>query len=126
MELEKFKCLRKISNTDGRPCCGLTNEKWQEEFALRKKFVTICPEIEKKKRRKYSIEGRYNSESYDGPTNYQRYNTFISDVARNIKAKKHIDYCFFIYQIMDLYKIYADKLKTKFIEDGQYWEVWTE
>lgn len=125
MELEKFKCLRKISNTDGRPSYGLTNEKWQEEFALRKNFVTICPEIEKKKMEKYSIEGRYNSESYDGPTNYQRYRAFINDVAKNIKSKNHIDYCFFIYQIMDLYKIYADKLKTRFVENGQYWEVWT-
>ncbi len=127
MTLEELREMRIISNTNGRPLPSLTNEKWQKEFNVRKMFITPITEKGATMRGKYSKEsGIWNEETqgaYYGSTNWQEYCSYINDVLRNIRAGQ-VDYCYFIYQIMDLAKFHYNNFKTKYC-DG-YWEVWLE
>lgn len=127
MTLEELREMKIVSNTNGRPLSTLTDEKWQKEFLVRKMFITSFSKDVKKLGGKYSKEsGMWNEETqgtYHGQTNWQEYCSYINDVLRNIKSGQ-VDYCYFIYQIMDLAKFhYGNKqLKTRYC-DG-YWEVW--
>ena len=125
MTLEELKEMKIVSNTTGRPSSTLTNEKWQKEFNVRKMFITPYSKDVKKMGSKYSKEsGMWNEETqgiYYGATNYQEYCGFINDVLMNIRAGQ-VDYCYFIFQIIDLLKFHYDDLRTKYC-DG-YWEVW--
>ena len=125
MTLEELKELRLVSNTNGRPSSTLTDKKWQQEFEIRKLFVN--PTSEKKMVGKFSREsGVWNEETngtYDGITNWQSYCCYINDILKNIRAGQ-TDYCYFLYQILDLLKFHHDDLKTKY-RDG-YWEVWLD
>ena len=127
MTLEELREMKIVSNTNGRPLSTLTDEKWQKEFLVRKMFITPFSKDVKKFGGKYSKEsGIWNEETsgvYHGQTNWQEYCSYINDVLRNIKAGQ-VDYCYFIYQIMDLAKFHYGRkeLKTRYC-DG-YWEVW--
>ena len=127
MTLEELKEMRIVSNTNGRPTPNLTNEKWQKEFNVRKLFITPHNKEIKRLKGKYSKEsGSWNEETqgvYHGQTNWQEYSTYINDVLRNIRSGQ-IDYCYYIFQIIDLLKFHYDDLKTRYC-DG-YWEVWLE
>ena len=127
MTLEKLKEMRIISNTNGRPDSNMTDERWQKEFNVRKLFITPNDKKHKRMGGKFSREsGTWNEEKdgeYLGMTNYQEYCSYINDVLKNIRAGQ-IDYCYFIYHIMDLLKFHYDDLRTKYC-DG-YWEVWLE
>lgn len=127
MTLEELKEMRIVSNTDGRPLSTLTNERWQKEFNIRKCFITPYDKSVKRFGGKFSKEsGMWNEETmsnYQGQTNWQQYCSYINDVLRNIRAGQ-IDYCYFIYQIVDLLKFHYDDLRTRY-RDG-YWEVWLE
>lgn len=106
-EMEKYKGMtmddlrmnKIISNTDGKPSPSITDEKWQREFNIRKMFIKTCPKN-------------------GGPKNNCAY---INDVLKNIRNGQ-VDYCYFIYQIMELLKDYPVALRTRY-RDG-YWEVW--
>jgi hypothetical protein len=125
--LEELKELKLISNTEGRPLPYLTDEKWQHEFNLRKGYIKPYPMSIRKLGGRYSREsGRWNTETngqYHGCTNWHQYCLFINDVLNNIRTGQ-IDYCYYIYQIMDLLKFHHDDLRTRYC-DG-YWEVWLE
>lgn len=127
MTLEELKEMKLVSNTNGRPSSTLTDEKWQKEFNVRKMFITPHQKNIKKLTGKYCEEsGMWNEEingEYKGKTNWQSYCRYINDVLSNIRAGQ-IDYCYFIYQIMDLAKFHYDNLRTRYC-DG-YWEVWLE
>ena len=127
MTLDELRKMRLISNTNGRPLSDLTDEKWQKEYSIRKLFITPYPKSVKKLKGKYSKEsGMWNEEkngTYYGCTNWQQYCSYINDVLNNIRAGQ-VDYCYFIYQILDLAKFHYDNLKTRYC-DG-YWEVWLE
>lgn len=127
MTLEELRELRLISNTNGRPASSMTDEKWQKEFNLRKLFITPHPKEVTKLKGKYSKEsGMWNEETqgtYYGCTTYQSYCSYINDILNNIRAGQ-IDYCYYIYQILDLLKFHFNDLRTKYC-DG-YWEVWLE
>lgn len=127
MTLEELKEMRIISNTTGRPTSTLTDEKWQKEFNVRKLFITPYSKEVKKMGKKFSKEsGLWNEETqgiYHGMTNYQEYCGYINDVLNNIRAGQ-VDYCYYIFQIIDLLKFHYDDLRTKYC-DG-YWEVWLE
>ena len=127
MTLEELKEMRIISNTNGRPDSNMTDERWQKEFNVRKLFITPNDKKHKRMGGKFSREsGTWNEEKdgeYLGITNYQEYCSYINDVLKNIRAGQ-IDYCYFIYHIMDLLKFHYDDLRTKYC-DG-YWEVWLE
>lgn len=127
MTLEELREFRLISNTNGTPSSSMTDEKWQKEIKIRKTFITPYPNNITKMTGKYSKEsGKWNEESngtYYGCTNWQSYCSYINDVLRNIRKGK-IDYCYYIYQILDLLKFHYSDLKTKYC-DG-YWEVWLE
>lgn len=129
LTLEELKEMKLISNTTGRPSSSLTDEKWQKEFKIRKLFIKPYPSNIKKFGKKYSKEsGMWNEETmgeYHGCTNWQSYCSYINDVLKNIRAGQ-VDFCYFLYQIMDLAKFdYGNyELKTKYC-DG-YWKVWLE
>ena len=127
MTLEELKEMRIISNTNGRLDSNMTDERWQKEFNVRKLFITPNDKKHKRMGGKFSREsGTWNEEKdgeYLGMTNYQEYCSYINDVLKNIRAGQ-IDYCYFIYHIMDLLKFHYDDLRTKYC-DG-YWEVWLE
>lgn len=127
MTLEDLKEMKIVSNTDGRPSSTLTDEKWQKEFNVRKLFVTPYSKDVKQLKRQYSKEsGKWNEETqgiYHGQTSWQEYCAYINDVLRNI-CSGQIDYCYYIFQIIDLLKFHYDDLRTKYC-DG-YWEVWLE
>lgn len=127
MTLEELKEMKIVSNTNGRPSSNLTDEKWQKEFNVRKLFITPHSKNIKKLGGQNSKEsGKWNEETqgtYHGQTNWQEYCAYINDVLRNIRSGQ-IDYCYYIYQIIDLAKFHFDTLKTRY-KDG-YWEVWLE
>lgn len=127
MNLEELKEMKIISNTNGRPISNLTDEKWQKEFNVRKLFITPNNKSATKLSGKYSKEsGIWNEETkgtYHGKTNWQQYCHYINDVLANIRSGQR-DYCYYIYQIMDLCKFHYEDLRTKYC-DG-YWEVWLE
>lgn len=127
MTLEELREMKIISNTNSRPLSTLTDEKWQKEFNVRKLFVTPHHKDYKKLQGKYSKEsGIWNEElkgEYCGCSNWQQYCGYINDVLNNIR-KGQVDYCYYIYQIMDLARFHFNELKTKYC-DG-YWEVWLE
>ena len=56
MTLEELRKMRIVSNTNGRPSSTLTDEKWQQEFIVRKLFIT--PHNEKVK----FLRGQYAKE----------------------------------------------------------------
>lgn len=127
MTLEELREMKIVSNTNGRPLSYLTDEKWQKEFNMRKLFITPYSRNIKRLGGKYSKEsGMWNEETmgtYYGATNWQEYCSYINDILKNIRAGQ-VDYCYFIYQIMDLAKFHYSTLRTKYC-DG-YWEVWLE
>lgn len=127
MTLEELRELRLISNTNGRPTTTMTDEKWQKEFNLRKLFITPYPKEIKKLKGQYSKEsGMWNKETqgtYHGCTTWQSYCSYINDILSNIRSGQ-VDYCYYIYQILDLVKFHYNDLKTRY-RDG-YWEVWLE
>ena len=119
MTLEELKEMRIISNTNGRPDSNMTDERWQKEFNVRKLFITPNDKKHKRMGGKFSREsGTWNEEKdgeYLGMTNYQEYCSYINDVLKNIRAGQ-IDYCYFIYHIMDLLKFHYDDLRTKYCD----------
>lgn len=128
MTTEELKRKRLISNTEGRPIDILTDEKWQKEFEIRKSIVTPYKNGKNMKLKgRYSKEwGKWNEEkngTYYGATNWQSYCSFINDILVNIRSGQ-VDYCYYIYQILEILKFHHDDLRTRYC-DG-YWEVWLE
>lgn len=127
MTLEELREKKFISNTDGRPLPSLTDEKWQNELAIRKLFIDPYPNTKKRFGGKFSTKSEKNIEdkydTYLGITNYHQYCSFINDVLKNIRSGQ-IDYCYYIYQIIDLLKFHYNDLETRYC-DG-YWEVWID
>lgn len=127
MTLEELKSLRLISNTNGRPTESMTDEKWQQEFEIRKLLARKHdPSVKTLKglySRKNSTWNEETQGTYHGETSWQQYCSFINDVLKNIK-QGHFDYLYFIYQIDELLKFdFGNReLKTRYC-DG-YWEVW--
>lgn len=129
LSCETLREMGILSNTDGRPVSSLTDEKWQKEFAIRKALIPedVGKNIGKRLKASMSTEPlKWNEETqgtYHGTTNWQQYCAFINDILRNIESGQ-IDYCYFIYQILDLLKFHRNDLKTKYING--YWEVWLD
>lgn len=117
--LEDFKKMKLVSNTEGRPPENMTDEKWQQEIKYRKIFISPYKDITRLSAR----ECRGNSASYHGETQWTRYAQYINSVLKNIRSGQ-VDYCYYIYQIIELLKFHYDDLRTKY-HDG-YWEVWLE
>lgn len=125
--LDELRKKKIVSLTDGRPQTSLTDEKWQQEFHIRKAFVIPYDKNAAKLGGKYSNEsGAWKEERqgvYFGCTNWQQYTAYINDILNMIRSRQ-VDYCYYIYQIIDLLKFHPKSLKTKYC-DG-YWEVWLE
>lgn len=112
----------------GRPEPDLTDKEWQEEFAIRKLYITPYKSRIVKLTSRYAREtSLYDSEAggkYHGPTNWKQYCDYINSVLSAIRSGER-DYCYYKYQIMDLLKFHYDTLRTRYCGDG-YWEVWLE
>ena len=111
----------------GRPEPGLTDKEWQEEFEIRKLYITPYKQSHTKMGGRYSQDAcKWNEDEngeYKGTTNWQQYCFYINSVLSAIRMGEH-DYCYYKYQIMDLLKFHYDTLRTRYC-DG-YWEVWLD
>lgn len=118
-----------LTNIDIKAKCppeGTTDEQWQKYFIAMKSLVapikekkmtiTRCPTVIS------SIHSDDNSK-YDDVTNWYRYCQFINTILTAIR-KGEVDYCFHVYQIADLLKYEYDRLRTKWVSDDQYFQVW--
>lgn len=125
MTLEEFKKLGKVTNADARPSEKMTNKSWQTEFELRKMLMKdYSTDRNIKFGGKLSAEsGKTTIRAYHGATNWQQYCSYINDILTTIRMGKR-DFCYYIYQIVDLLKIQHDDLCTRYC-DG-YWEVWLD
>lgn len=128
--LEQLKNLRpSYAQTYGRPEYGLTDRRWQQDFAILKLYVTPYSGNPKKISARYARElfkqnGNEDIE-YQGMTSWQSYCRYINDVLKVIKNGE-TDYCYFKYQILELLKFHYDTLRTKYHDGQGYWSVWLE
>ena len=105
--LEEYRAAGLVSAGNRTLKEGTTNEKWQKEWEIRKQFLIPYEKPPK----------RYGVASKDLDTNYQRYCSFINDSLKELK-KGNVAYCFFIYQIEDLYKFFPD-IQVRYYEDAR-------
>ena len=125
--LEELKAMGVISNSEGRPSYHLNDQKWQDEFVIRKHFID--PIKNKAIRR---MKGQYDRvltqgvvSAYNGDTNWKTYCNYINSVLTNIE-NGDTDFCYYIYQILDLLKFHYNDLRTQYDKSGEYWRVWLE
>ena len=109
---EDLKKMGLISNGDRLPRDGLTDEKWQAEFNLRKKFLTPYPEGTTKIK---VVKDEF--------CQAHTYSTYINDTAKNLRNGE-VEYAFFIYQIEELYKLFPLNLKTSYLPRYGCFSVW--
>lgn len=98
------------SNTDGKlikPPQGYTNKEWQDDF-------------EKLKLEAQSEDSLTLPNSSCGLDN--SYDDFLYSVLYTIRHGR-IDYCYYIYQIVDLLK-YEKNLQSRWLEKEQQFRVW--
>lgn len=100
-----------------RPPKEYTNQQWQSDFEIIKQ--TVIPAQESKMR---VIRDAPSYGSYHGKTQYQNYCSFINNVLNNIRCKE-VDYCFYIYQIMDLLKYEKERLEVKWLQSERCFRV---
>lgn len=127
INLDTLKDLHPLAMGNGRPQFGLTDKKWQQEFAIRKLYIKPYPKKIKKLGGRHSQDVKtWNIErdgEYMGMTDHQQFCRFINDVLSVIRSGG-VDFTYFKYQNMELAKFHYDDLRTKYC-DG-YWEVWLE
>ncbi len=127
LTLQELKEKQIISNTEGRPLDSLTNEQWQQEFRIRKSFIqtTSQKKLNCRQFREPDLWNPESNSSYHGATQWQNYCWYMNDVLRVIR-KGDKDYCYFIYQVMELARFHFHELKTKYIPQYKCWEVWLD
>lgn len=110
--LEDYKKAGLVS-VSPRLKIGTTNKDWQKEWEIRKKFLTPYEKPPSRFGGKYS-DALYNKEDFD--TSYQNYCAFINDCLKELRKGKTA-YCFFIYQIEDIYRFLPD-INVTYLEDA--------
>ena len=105
--LEEYRVAGLVSAGDRTLKENTTDEKWQKEWEIRKKFLVPYKNPPK----------RYGVASKDLDTNYQLYCSFINDSLKELRSGRTA-YCFFIYQIEDLYKFFPD-IQVKYHQDAR-------
>lgn len=128
----KLEELQYVSLTAGRPDCNMTDEKWQQRFAVMR-LMTKQTKLKRMSVAKANlISGHKDSDefAYHGETLYSTYCSFINGVLSTIRGNgaespKH-DYCYYIYQITDLLKFEHDRLRTKYLPEYECFEVWLD
>lgn len=126
MTLDELRRYAQTSPTSGRPSYNMTDAQWQEKFKIMR---GVTPQSTRAKMGgQYSREGgSWNEDngSYQGATNWQNYVFYINDILKEIRDGK-IEYAYFTYQIADLLRYEHKRLRTRYIQKDQYWEVWLE
>lgn len=113
-----------INSRIGAPNRNLTDEQWQDYFQKMKSRIPPSGErIMYKTRNGMFLNGADIPVQYDGETQYQRYQSFINDVLREIRSGR-TEYCYFIYQIADLLRYEHDRLKTRYYPEDGCFTVW--
>ena len=113
--------LNQVGTHRSRPIDTLDDNTWQQMFQVLKMKTT--PSVEKKMTCK--PVGGLDRGSDGNETEYYRYRAYINDVLKEIRSGRH-DYCYYEYQIKDLLKYEHDRLRTRYISDGKYFDVWLE
>lgn len=122
--LEDYRKVKLVSATDGRPIHSMTDEKWQKEFQIRKKYIEQVPVENHKKGRKYpdSIFEKLAKQIFTPSISYRAFQGYMNSVLHEIETGNR-DVCFYIYQVMALAMLHKD-LQTKYLEKDQCWLVW--
>lgn len=110
---EDLKRMGLLHNSDTRPKAELTDESWQVEFELRRKFIKDHPQD----------KTRLKTNDFEGLTLNSFYVEFINDSLKELKAGETI-YCYYIYQIEELLKFHKNTLKTKYMPMYGCWAAW--
>lgn len=109
--LEDYKKAGIVS-VSSRLRTGATNKDWQKEWEIRKKFLKPYEKPPNRFGGKHS-NALYNKDDFD--TGYQTYCAFINDCLKELR-KGNTVYCFYIYQIEDLYRFIPD-INVIYLED---------
>lgn len=96
-----------LDRTLSKPPKGYTNNDWQRDFTELKKQAQLEPALP-------DPDLSYGLES--------SYETFINSILYLIRHGE-IDYCYYIYQIVDLLK-YEKNLQSRWLEKEQQFRVW--
>lgn len=124
----KLEELQYVSLTAGRPDYNMTDEKWQQRFAVMR-LMTKQSRLKRMSASKANlISGHKDSEefAYHGETLYSTYCSFINGVLSTIRVNGRHDYCYYIYQITDLLRFEHDRLRTKYLPESGCFEVWLD
>ena len=100
-----------------RPPKEYTNKEWLSDFENLKR--TVIPAQEDRMR---VIPDTSSYGSYYGKTQYQNYCSFINNILRNIR-RGEIDYCYYIYQIIDLLKFEKERLGVQWLQSERCFRV---
>lgn len=115
MQLNKSD-FPKINWKTSRPDPAMTDMEWQEY--LNKISECVSPADEDKLTFNYT--GRIFGSEYCGDSQYMYYKRFINSVLASIR-KGEEDYCFYIYQIIELLRFEHDRLQCEWLpEDGVF------
>lgn len=108
-------------NADVPPVmCLYSDATWQNYFVYLRDQTIQLPD--KYMKGDYVVKLKIG-EQYKGETQAARYKAFINDVLRTMRNGQH-DCCFHVYQIKDLLKYEKERLRTKYVPEGLYFEVW--
>ena len=78
--------------------------------------IFIDPAKDKKlSGRRSGVRSNDALEAVFGKTSWQNYNQFINDVIAQIRKGAH-DYCFYLYQVMELERFFPGTLQTRFCD----------
>lgn len=95
---------------------GTTNAEWQELFKHLKLSVRCEPGT------KMKVRQPIGTGTYYGETQDFRYKCFINSVLKTIRNLE-IDYCFFVYQIIELLK-HEPNLQADWDDDNKFFTVY--
>lgn len=109
----------------------MTNEQWQQYFYILKQIIPQGKEKRMKSRFfKSTVNGVTENSEYSGETSYVYYCQFINGVLKTIRGSSceppQHDYCYFIYQIVDLLKFEHDRLNVVWKPHYDCFEVWLD
>lgn len=95
----------------GKPNDNLTSEEWNAKFTILQHYHV--------RTRSGSIVEYLNNDGY----NEEPYEIFLRSTVINL-LNGDKDYCYFLYNIIDLLKIFGALLKSKYDENEKCFEVW--
>lgn len=102
-----------VNLSAGRPDSNMTDQQWQQIFTLMKSMV--------RERKEEELCYSTSDESY-----CSYIESVLSTIRGDLDEEPEHDYCYFIYQIATLLEFERERLRTKYLEEYQCFEVWLD